>query len=298
MTSDSFHVERLLVSGRRWRIAFPLLAILVPSLLYGLFQRQVLRLEALADHGQRVIATVNDIEQRDSGTFVTYQYRVGNEVFTWSVSQRDAPHTKGENLTVLYLPEDPSFTRPGTDTSKVLAEAKANRAFTTKLLLGVFFFFVINAVIHEVKMRRLRRLSPVGHVAGEPLISPVWVGRIIGVLLLGAVIATNFDEDVVSVHRRAFGDAPLGLPVQLVVSVAEIILFAPFILVFQHLVMFASRAFRDGESLSRSGLAMYVLQAPQTYPELRRSRTVCLAGLVYFGCLVGSWIAFASSRGV
>src|SRR5690348_7145946 len=85
-TPRSMHLSEdraraVLASNRRWRAVFAALALVVPSLLLGLFRRQELRLRALADHGRQALATVT--ERRAGGVF--YRYTVEGRSYDWNV---------------------------------------------------------------------------------------------------------------------------------------------------------------------------------------------------------------------
>jgi hypothetical protein len=69
-------LEALVKSNARWCVISVLLAIVVPLGLHVLFERQARRLEALADHGRQVQATVLAIEQQDGKSYTEYGYVV------------------------------------------------------------------------------------------------------------------------------------------------------------------------------------------------------------------------------
>ena len=214
---------------------------------------------------------------------------------TRNVVSADAPYPEGADFTVLYLPEDPSFSRPGADPAVPRGEATGNRRFTRKLLLGIFAFFVLNAVLCAVKLRRLRSQ---GMPVNGFLISPEWTGRLLALLFLAILLGTNFTGNAPEFYRRAFGATPLGAPVLVVVSVVQAVLFVPYFWVWPHLMRIAFQAVRDRASLSGANLMHYILVAPGRHPELRYSRTVALAGLGYFALLMGAWIAYTAYRGI
>ncbi|MDB4939056.1 MAG: hypothetical protein JWP87_6028 [Labilithrix sp.] len=286
--------EKLIRSHQRWRWIFLLLAVLLPAALHAIFERQARRLDALADHGKTVRATVTD-----AATYVGYRYEVDGAAYSLSVSRDEAPFNVGQELIVSYLPEAPAFTRPTSDPSVPRGEAARNRSFARKVVGGAVIFFAINAALSELKLRRLRKRT-----GGRPdetdafLVSPVWAGRFVGLLLVAILIGTNFYDDVGEVQRKAFGATPFGLPVRVAVSTAEVVLFAPYFWVFEHVMRIAYQALRDGASLSRSGLASYIWRVNELHPELRRSRAIAIAGLVYFAVLAAGWISFAGHRGV
>lgn len=131
--------------------------IVVPAGLYGIFERQARRLDALGDHGELMEATVTSMSRQGSETYVSYEYTVGGATYTWSAAQHDAPHAVGESFSIRYLPEDPALSRPGADRSRATAEAASNRSFAWKAEAGVFGFFAFNLIICDVRLRRLRK---------------------------------------------------------------------------------------------------------------------------------------------
>jgi hypothetical protein len=288
---DPARIEALVRAHTRWRIIFVVLALVVPLGLYGIFERQARRLDALADHGRTTSATVVRITRQNADETVFYEYVVGGKHYDWSVRAQDAPFAPGESFAATYLPEDPSLSRPGADGSRAAAEASSNRAFTKKAMLGVFAFFALNLAMLEVKARKLKKGKTI-------VISPAWLGRVLALLFLVIMLATNGYADVLAVQQKAFGATPFGIPVSRVVSAVELLLFLPYFWIFEHVMRIVSQAVRDQASLSKSALASYILNVHKRHPELARSRVIAIAGLAYFVLLAGSWIAFASSKGI
>ena len=130
-----------------------LLAVLLPAGCHGVFERQVRRLEALAEHGEVTTASVT----RVTDTYAEYTYAVSGSTFTWSVSDERAPRGLGDTFAVLYLPEVPSFTRAGIDRARVSAEASSNRSFSAKFVGGVAYVFGFSALLCHLRVRRLRK---------------------------------------------------------------------------------------------------------------------------------------------
>jgi hypothetical protein len=152
-------VAKQLRSLERGRLAFGLLALTVPTGLYVLFERQARFLDALADHGEIAQATVVGVSRQGSQAFVDYSYQVDGRSYTWDVKQEEAPYPVGQSFPVVYLPEHPTLTILGTDRSKAIARAAANRAFSWKTVAGLFaFFFAVTVLCHvQLGTRRKRR---------------------------------------------------------------------------------------------------------------------------------------------
>jgi hypothetical protein len=147
--------RRIVASDTRWRIIFALLAVLVPLTLFLLFRRQELRLRALADHGRAGTAMVTDASQ-----YTHYRYEIGSETYTWNVSRGKAPYARGASFPIVYLPEDPSLSRPGAAYRPTDLDADLDLPFQRRLLLGLFGFFAGASVLCHLQLRRLRRGEP------------------------------------------------------------------------------------------------------------------------------------------
>jgi hypothetical protein len=154
---DAARLEKRIASCARGRWICVFLAVVLPIVPYLLFEHQARRLDALADHGKTIAATVGAPERVGKNVYLHYAYTVDDVTHTWAVKAADAPYAEGDTFDVLYLPEDPSLTRPGTDTEKVRLEALSNRSFTRDVVLGIFGFFVLMALIVEAQLRALRK---------------------------------------------------------------------------------------------------------------------------------------------
>jgi len=155
-------VQPIEMSGRirslvRWRAGFAVAAVLLPTILYAIFERQARRLDALAARGESVEAQVTAVS-RDGTTF--YAYRVAGIEHTWNVARRAAPFPVGAVFPATYLPDDPSFSRPIADRSLSAKEAARNRSFSSKLMLGVGLTLLMLAALVHRDLRRLRSGAP------------------------------------------------------------------------------------------------------------------------------------------
>jgi hypothetical protein len=120
---------------------------------HALFERQAKRLDALGDHGAPATATVTRVDQART---VFYAYEIDGATYDWSVKQSAAPYPAGETFPIIFLPELPSFSRPGSDNSIATAEAASNRAFARNAEITMFLFFGINMIACHFGLRRLR----------------------------------------------------------------------------------------------------------------------------------------------
>lgn len=274
-------------SNARWRTRFAALAVVVPLLLGGLFHRQSARLRALADHGRRASATL--VGRRDGGAF--YRYTVAGRTYDWNVRLADAPFPVGAIFPVTYLPEDPSLSRPVWPYNAANLAAERRPGILYGFPAGFFAFFALSALLcHRALVRSRAGLVP----AARP-VSPVLAGRIVATLMLAAVLSANLDDGVRAVQRALWGDTVGALPTVLVVTAAELVLFAPFFRVMPALMRIVLARLAAGGSVSRGGILLAVVTAG---PELRRARNVVLAGGAYFALIMGLWIAYAGWRGV
>lgn len=161
-TARDLRVPNMIRSAVRARLVFLILTIAIPGCLHGLFERQARRLDALGEHGQVTTATVTYVSGDGS---IGYAYEVDGRRYTWSVAPSAVP-SRAQSFPIVYLPEDPSFNRPGAERGVGVVEAKSNRAFAWKLEAGVFYFFAAMALLNEFQLRRLRRTGVTE--AGDP----------------------------------------------------------------------------------------------------------------------------------
>lgn len=112
------------------------------------------------------------------------------------------------------------------------------------------------------------------------------------------VIGATFFPDVQPVLTKAFGSNPFGLPVRLVVALAQAVLLLPFALAIHHFMRIAEQAARDGHGIGKVGLLAYAMTVGRRHPQLRRAQVFSLMGLLYFVALCGVWIAYAHTKGI
>jgi hypothetical protein len=282
---------RNIASNARWRWIFLALSLVVPLVLGTLFQRNNNRLRGLADHGRSATATVTAVPQRAGVTYTEYAYEIDGHTYDWNVGHADAPYEPGETFAITYLPEVPSVSRPGVY-SQARFDAEVKLTFQ-RCVLGVLFgFFALGALACEVGLRRMRRNEP---PRGTPWLSPDMAGHGVAIILLAAILAANLDPKVGAKMAEAFGRTPFGLPVMTVVTLFELVLFAPFFWVFPHVVRIVLANQARGGSVSKFGIMMAIANAG---PELRRSRAIAIGGGIYIFALMSAWIAYAEYLGI
>jgi hypothetical protein len=150
---DPARVQRNIRALVMWRLIFGALTIGLPLAQNALFERQAKRLDALGDHGKDATATVTGVSGDGS---VFYAYEVAGATHDWSVKQSAAPYRVGETFPILYLPEHPSFSRPGADRTIAITEAAENRGFARNAEIMMFLFFGIITIGCHFGLRRLR----------------------------------------------------------------------------------------------------------------------------------------------
>jgi len=157
------HVPAAIRSHTRSRLVLAVLALVLPAALFGLFERHARRLDALGHHGAVADARVVEEEVRRGSTrhaaHVAYAFVVDGRRYTWSVARGEIPFYVGETFPVLYLPEDPSLTRPYVDRTRATAEAASNRAATWKIVLAFSGFFAMFALSSHLRLRRIRAVG-------------------------------------------------------------------------------------------------------------------------------------------
>lgn len=168
--------------------------------------------------------------------------------------------------------------------------AASNRSFAFKAELFVAGFFLLNLLLTEWKAGKLRK-------GQNTQISARTLGRVLALIFTGCALAADFAPEVRPVLEKAFGAAPLGVPVVPFMAALNVLLMLPYFWVCEHSMRIVLQAAADRASLSRGGLAVYIWQVAERHPELASSRKIALAGLAYFVLLAGSWIVYAQLRG-
>jgi hypothetical protein len=148
--------RRNLVALTRYRLAFALLAVIVPLGVFALFRRQEMRLVALVDHGRQGSAVMEEVTEQEGVSYSHYRYVVDGTSYTWSVSREEAPFAPGESFPITYLPEDASLSRPGVYSRERLG-AEVHLGFQHRLLAGLFGAFAVGALLCHRGLRRLTR---------------------------------------------------------------------------------------------------------------------------------------------
>lgn len=220
-------------AARRWRNGLALAAVLVPAGCSALFERQARRLDALAAHGQPAEARVVRVDGQ--GT-VFYTYAVGPTVHTWNVARAAAPFPVGARFRVVYLPEDPSFSRPLVGPSVASDEAVRNRRFARRFAAGVLAFFVLMAALVHRELGRLQQ----GHNARDPAAYRTRVRESLGVMgVLAAAVSAWHAQDA-----QSRGESLVPVAAGLVLALA----------VLGGTVLFVAR--RGPEEAARRGAAL------------------------------------------
>jgi hypothetical protein len=147
-----------------------------------------------------------------------------------------------------------------------------------------------------MRLRRLRR-DPAGD-AFRPVLNPRAVGAGVWVILVAILIGLNFDPRVHATQERAFGARPLGLPLEVPMPIANLLLALPFFWVLRHVAILMQRARADRASVDRLGFMVYLLQVARLHPEHRRSQTIVAIGGLYAVILAAAWIAYTAYLGI
>lgn len=127
---------------------------------------------------------------------------------------------------------------------------------------------------------------------------------IISVVIYAILVGIHFDPEVRATFVKAFGPKPFGLPVTVVVIIAESLLFLPMPWVFFHLMHVMTRMMRDraergsGAPISLSSFLLEGGRGWRRNSDLRRSYWIVLGGLLYFVLICAGWITFTAVRGI
>jgi len=150
-------VELLARSLARWRWGLLLIGVVLAGL-WALFERQNRRLEVLGETGEVTQASIVQISRQNGKEFADYEYRVGAERYTGNVDASDLPQALvGKTFSIVYSPSDPSLSIASADRARATTQAASNRSFGRKIVGGLFGFFAFNALICDVRLRRLRK---------------------------------------------------------------------------------------------------------------------------------------------
>ena len=117
--------------------------------------------------------------------------------------------------------------------------------------------------------------------------------------VFGILVGVTFDPKVQVKAEQAFGTQPLGMTPQGFALLLQIGLFLPVPWFFHHLSLLLMQARRDGFSPMGGlwGIAL-AFATGQFHPHLRRSKLICLSGLVYFLLICSAWIAYSAYMGI
>ncbi len=209
--SRSIRVENQIRSGKRVFAVFAILAVMLPLALFGLLERQAKRLEALGDHGSLGLGTVT--ARREHTTY--YAYEVEGKTHTWSVAEEEANYAVGTSFPIVYLPEDPSLNRPGSDRTVGTREAAKNRRFSWKLAFGVFYFFGSFLLMTTLQLRRFRINGDAEFTDPEGPKRRLRTNVAIMAPLLGGVIVWHF----VDASGRGESTAPVFISAVVIVAI-------------------------------------------------------------------------------
>jgi hypothetical protein len=111
-------------------------------------------LDALADHGAQVRAHVSGISRDGSITY--YEYTIDGRTYDWNVRRSEAQFDIGSVFSALYLPENPSLSRPTVTRSVVATEALGVRNFAHRAVLALAFILLPFPILVHFRLRRLR----------------------------------------------------------------------------------------------------------------------------------------------
>jgi cytochrome bd-type quinol oxidase subunit 2 len=125
----------------------------------------------------------------------------------------------------------------------------------------------------------------------------VWL--LLSLLFYAIAAGIHFYPEVHATDIKAFGAAPFGLPVTLVVIVIGTVLYMPFAWMLRHFLRLAAQA-RKEDPVYRAipyAVLVYILTAGG-HAHLRNSRTAVLLGMLYLFGLFAAWIAYTSMKGI
>lgn len=151
-------LEARIQSARRVRTGAGVLGLVLPLAAFLLVERNARRLDALVDHGRPVTATVTEVVPQSSITH--YAYRVNGTEYRWNVSSEALPLPAGQEFDAVYLPEDPSMSRPASGPRSPALDAKSAHTFAPRAFAVLALIFGGVALLGHREVRRLQRGAP------------------------------------------------------------------------------------------------------------------------------------------
>lgn len=126
------------------------------------------------------------------------------------------------------------------------------------------------------------------------------IGTVVVSFLFYAIFCgIQFQPEVHETMVKAFGEAPLGMPVTAVVIVVQSLLYIPMPFVFYHGALLAVQSQQEGGPIPRGPFTwLMVLTEAEKNPELRKSAFISLGGFFYFCALLFAWCWYADSLGI
>jgi hypothetical protein len=243
-----------------------------------------------------------DKREREHRPHIVYTYTVGGTAYTSSQISFDlfdkpggqgridsimVRYPVGREVIVYYDPADPTIS---------VLEPEVYSPFLTPLLFAaLFLIFGTGALLATWRQAMQRGVVPQpGFTFHRRIAATVSMSALIYIIL----VLVSFDSSVRDTFVKAFGERPSGMPNILFVLLLQTVLYLPMPWVFWHMMMIIHQAIQDGRGIGKFSLLIYLASIGQLHPHLRRSRLVCIGGLVYFFAITGAWIIYAAARGI
>lgn len=271
---------------RRSRLILTALFV-IPAALIALGISTAHRLQAVAEHGETVLAHVTRYSTAGNDRFADIAYTVSGKTYTWSVDAKEAADDGTVMLRV--LPERPDWPYAGPPLTPGLISS-TSRPFVWAGV-GIALLLPLGVAIDSKRIRRIIA----GEVSARRQPSPRLLGWTFYAFIVCALWMTVFDPKAKHINDRAFGSNYLHLRPDLFAAALLTVLSTPFAIVLPALftLTFAGAAEQRGQVISGWRLHRFRLQCSR--PEIARAANIVLAGLVYFLVLVAIWITYATS---
>lgn len=123
---------------------------------------------------------------------------------------------------------------------------------------------------------------------------------VLSVLVYAILCGIHFDPKVRETSVKAFGAAPIGMPVTAVVLAGQTLLYLPMPFAFYHGMILLFRSQQEGGGTPRGLFSMlaFLVEAEKRFPELKPSVYACVGGLFYFGAIIATWIWYTNRLGI
>lgn len=170
-------------------------------MLYSAGKAHAARQHGLVTRGVTTDARVTGYSTVSGKRFAEFEYQVGGQVYSGSVSADDVPVNPGVPISVVYLPEAPRHHHAGPPLTPDDVERERRESWPVVVWPAVLFGGAFAG--NEVDIRRRRR-----NAAPGPVLGPVAAGRLVAGLMLAVLLGVQLDPTCVRNRSRRSAPGP------------------------------------------------------------------------------------------